>query len=237
MKIRNPYSKDSLSIKRSFRVLEVGPGSNPTRCANVLTERYVDDNYHRFDYIICCHVLEHVDNPDKFMQEQFRVAHKGYIETPNLLGEFLAPKASHRWVILEIDDKLVLYEKSKMQYKFDADFGDFFHNYLPYQSLPFRLLLLSRVNITTVRYEWRDSLDFIINPEDDYYSSFFTKKWTPEMVRKIFPESSISTESKRFIKALFHLFIEKLTRKLNLYKMPVSLEEYNKEANRMNFSQ
>ncbi|MEN6618390.1 MAG: class I SAM-dependent methyltransferase [Rikenellaceae bacterium] len=254
MKIRNPYSKDSLSLKKSFRVLEIGPGSNPTRRANVLTERYVNDNFHRrgdfklyphqtlvqadgenlpfrdgeFDYVICCHVLEHVDNPDKFMQEQFRVAHKGYIETPSLLGEFLAPKISHKWVILEIDNKLVLYEKSKMQYKFDADYGDFFLNYLPYQSVPFRLLMLSRINVTTVRCEWKDSMEFIINPEDEYYSSFFTKRWTPEMVRKIFPETSFSVEFRKFTKALIHLFIDKLTRAANLHKKPISLEEYTR---------
>ena len=30
---------------------------------------------------------------------------RGYIETPSLLGEFLFPKQSHKWVILDIDDK------------------------------------------------------------------------------------------------------------------------------------
>src|SRR5664279_561339 len=143
MKIRNPYSKESLTLKKSFKVLEVGPGSNPTRRADVLTERYVDDNLHRrgdfklypnqklvqadgenlpfkdkeFDYVICCHVLEHVDNPDKFLNEQFRVARKGYLETPSIIGEFLAPKTTHKWVKIEIDNKLVIYEKSKMPYK------------------------------------------------------------------------------------------------------------------------
>jgi len=253
MKIRNPYSKDSLSLKKSLRVLEVGPGSNPTRRANVLTERYVEDNFHRrgdfklyphqtlvqadgenlpfgdgeFDYVICCHVLEHVDNPDKFMQEQFRVAKKGYIETPSLLGEFLAPKTSHRWVMLEIDNKMVIYEKSKMSYKFDADYGDLFLNYLPYQSVPFRLLMLSRVNMTTVRIEWKDSLEILVNPEDEYYSSFFTKKWTPEMVRIIFPETSFAVEFRKFFKAFCHMLADKFSRAVSRQKKPVSFEEYS----------
>ncbi|OFY43558.1 MAG: SAM-dependent methyltransferase [Bacteroidetes bacterium GWF2_40_14] len=254
MKIRNPYSKDSLSLKRSFRVLEVGPGSNPTRRANVLTERYVDDNFHRrgdfmlyphqtlvqadgenlpfgdreFDYVICCHVLEHVDNPYKFMQEQFRVSKKGYIETPSLLGEFLAPKASHRWVMLEIDNKMVIYEKSKMPYKFDADYGDLFLNYLPYQSVPFRLLMFSRVNMTTVRIEWKDSLEILVNPEDEYYSSFFTKKWTPEMVRKVFPETSFGVEFRNFFKAFCHMLADKFSRAVSMKKGPVNFADYKK---------
>lgn len=140
MKIRNPYNKDSLSIKRSLRVLEVGPGGNPTRRADVLTEKFLYSNSHRggdlrlyahqtliqgdgenlpfrdmeFDYVICSHVLEHADNPEKFLKEQFRVASMGYIEIPSLIGEILAPKLSHKWVILEIDNKLILYEKSKL---------------------------------------------------------------------------------------------------------------------------
>ncbi len=27
----------------------------------------------------------------------------------------------------------------------------------------------------------------LVNPEDDYYSSFFTRKWNREMTMKIFP--------------------------------------------------
>ena len=60
-----------------------------------------------FDYSICIHVLEHVENPDKFLQEQMRVAKKGYIETPSLIGEHLHPKKSHKWVILNINNILI----------------------------------------------------------------------------------------------------------------------------------
>lgn len=254
MKIRNPYNKDSLSIKRSLRVLEVGPGGNPTRRADVLTEKFLDNNSHRggdlrlyphqtliqgdgenlpfrdmeFDYVICSHVLEHADNSENFLKEQFRVASMGYIEIPSLIGEILAPKHSHKWVILEIDNKLILYEKSKLPYKFETDFGYLFLNYLPYQSLPFRLLLLSRVNVTTVRYEWKNSIDYIINPEDDYYSSFFLKTWTPEMVRKIFPPTSSSAELYRCFKAFLYFSKEIFSRLIGLGKMPISLEAYGK---------
>lgn len=64
-----------------------------------------------FDYAICCHVLEHVPHPEKFVSEQTRVAGRGYIETPSLLGCYLAPKKSHQWVLLDIDDKIVMYDK------------------------------------------------------------------------------------------------------------------------------
>src|SRR5690606_1509140 len=79
-----------------------------------------EDN--EFDYVICNHVLEHVDNPEKFLNELARVAKKGYIETPSLIGEHLHPKESHRWVILEIDDKLVLFDKDNIGFNTSCDF-------------------------------------------------------------------------------------------------------------------
>jgi len=43
-----------------------------------------------FDYVICSHVLEHVENPEQFLTEIFRVGGgKGYIEYPLVTYEFL----------------------------------------------------------------------------------------------------------------------------------------------------
>ena len=107
-----------MKIKKKDRVLEVGPGHNPSYRSNVLADKFVDSNYHRcgnikiyphqtfvnadgenlpfkdkeFDYVICNQVLEHTENPEKFILEQNRVAKRGYMETPSLLGELLFPK-------------------------------------------------------------------------------------------------------------------------------------------------
>ena len=88
MKRRTPYDRDNLHIKKRDWVLEVGPGHNPSHRANVVTEKFTDQNYHRcgdmkiyphqifanadgenlpfkdkeFDYVICNQVLEHVEN-------------------------------------------------------------------------------------------------------------------------------------------------------------------------------
>ena len=43
-----------------------------------------------FDYVICNQVLEHVENPEKFISEQCRVASRGYMETPSLLLDIMA---------------------------------------------------------------------------------------------------------------------------------------------------
>lgn len=47
-----------------------------------------DDN--QFDYVICSHVIEHVEDPSSFLDEVFRVAGgRGYLEYPLITYEYL----------------------------------------------------------------------------------------------------------------------------------------------------
>lgn len=170
MKVSTPKSRQDLHIKRHDRVLEVGPGNRPTFRADVLVEKFLGDDTHRrgglrifphqqlvnaaaealpfadkeFDYVICNQVLEHSDDPAQFLREVTRVGKAGYIETPSLLGEWLFPKKSHRWVVLNIGDKLVLYDKQRVPGNYANDYGELFLNYLPYQSLPLQTASLHR---------------------------------------------------------------------------------------------
>ena len=199
MKTDSPYDRGDIHINKNDKVLEIGPGHNPTYRSNVIVEKFIDTNYHRcgdvkiyphqtfvhadgeklpfkdkeFDYVICNQVLEHVEHPEAFVKELCRVARRGYIETPSLLGEYLFPKKSHKWVILDIDNKLVFYEKNKMPGNYENDYGELFLNYLPFQSLPYKLLWLTEGDITLNRYEWKDEVEILVNPEDEYYSSFY----------------------------------------------------------------
>lgn len=252
MKQRSPYDRNDLKIQKHDRVLEIGPGHNPSYRSNVIVEKFVETNYHRcgdvkifphqdfinadgenlpfkdkeFDYVICNQVLEHTEDPLKFIAEQTRVAKRGYMETPSLIGEFLFPKKSHRWAILDIDGKLVLFEKSRMPGNFENDYGELFLNYLPYQSLPFKLLGFTEGDLMINRYEWKDSIDILVNPEDEYYRSFFTRKWTREMVEKIFPPRSVKNEFLRTWKAMVYLLREKTGNKLEKHSAPLTLGEY-----------
>ena len=147
-------------------VLDVGSGHNPHPRANVITDKFTESNYHRradikvlghqrfveadgeslpfkdkeFDYVICCHVVEHVDDPAVFLNELSRVGKAGYLEAPSLIGEFLVPKESHQWVLLDIDSKLVLVNKKRLGFTHSHDFGELFLDYLPKSSFGFKIL-------------------------------------------------------------------------------------------------
>jgi SAM-dependent methyltransferase len=107
------------NIKPTDRVLEIGPGADPYFRSDVLLEKkfgteeeyvsqfgntqklktdkpvifYEGDIFpfvdKEFDYVICSHVLEHVDNVELFLSEVFRVAGKGYFEYPLVYYDYL----------------------------------------------------------------------------------------------------------------------------------------------------
>lgn len=107
------------------RVLEIGPGGTPHPRADVFLERAFDDPRQaegqrgyapplesakelifygggafpfadgEFDYVICSHVLEHVEDVDFFLAELCRVARRGYLEFPTIYYEYLYDFPEH----------------------------------------------------------------------------------------------------------------------------------------------
>lgn len=220
MKVKNPKSRSDLSIKRDDYVLEVGPGNYPHKRANVIADKFVEVNYHRsgdlkvlknqtfveadgqdlpfkdheFDYVICCHVLEHVEDPVKFLKEQARVASMGYLETPSIIGEYLMPKESHRWVIQEIDNKIVMYEKEKINFRTSPDMGYIFQHYLPKNSIGFKIMDRTHANLTIVNYEWKDEVEVLVNPDSSYYRQFFTEPLDERLCNILYPPKTLGKE-------------------------------------------
>lgn len=116
-----------------------------------------------FDYVICCHILEHVENPDLFFSEITRVARRGYIETPSEINERLAPKPYHLWFANAQKGRLLLKPK-----KCAYDFGVLF-DYLYGNDELFRLFHQLHPEIFLTRYYWDDKIDYEILPADDQF--------------------------------------------------------------------
>src|ERR1035437_1494956 len=136
-------------ITTKDKVLEIGPGSLPFQRANVyLEKKYQDENeYYKqrgyaekvelkgdivyyegkkfpfldkeFDYVICSHVLEHVDDIDLFINEINRVSKRGYLEFPTIYYDFIYNIPEHI--------NLVFYDGNVIKWmkKSDADMTKF----------------------------------------------------------------------------------------------------------------
>jgi len=231
MKIRNPRNRESLNIKSSDRVLEVGGGHNPHPRSNVVVDKYTDTNYHRsgdikvlknqtfmqadgenlpfkdkeFDYVICCQVLEHVENPEKFLAEQFRVAKRGFMETPSLLGEYFFPRESHKWIIHEMNDITYLVDKKKINFSFGYDLGELIQDYLPKHSIGFKILEKTHPNLITNRVEWEGDFKYVVDPTDPEILKYFTGKWKQEWADAFFPQKTKWQEFKDSSRAFYEI--------------------------------
>ncbi len=160
-------------------------------------------------------VVEHVDDPLVFLKEQSRVALRGYIETPSILGEYLMPKISHKWLLQEIDGKIIMYEKERVGFHTWQNFGYVFLDYLPKHSLGYKLMQRTHNDITNVTYEWSEEIEVLINPDSSYYYDLFTNPWNEATCKKLLSQNSIKSEVISVIGAAFDVFRTYFGNKIN----------------------
>lgn len=131
-------------IKPDSRVLEIGPGTQPHPRSDVLLEKRFDDpDEHarqcggdpaanqdartvfyneesfpfadgEFDYVICSHVIEHVEDVQGFCSEMFRVAKAGYIEYPLVYYDYVYDIPEHLNVLMMKGEVLFHQLKTKV---------------------------------------------------------------------------------------------------------------------------
>jgi SAM-dependent methyltransferase len=143
--ISNLFAWRDIPVKSHDLVLDVGSGDNPHVRADVLCDAYLLDSGERsgkfdlivdgrpfvfayarrlpfqdkaFDFIICSHLLEHMNNPADLLEELMRVGKAGYIEAPSSLMEKLYGWNFHRLLIDYDGDCLIIRSKPK-----DEKFG------------------------------------------------------------------------------------------------------------------
>lgn len=136
---RFPYQSPHIDhVFSSTRpVLDIGSGGDPFPHATLLADRYIEPTKHRtdlfrrdgkplvicdieqlpfrdgvFEFVMCSHVLEHVENPIMACRELQRVAHAGFIETPTLMKDALFSWADgmHKWHTTQIANRLLFME-------------------------------------------------------------------------------------------------------------------------------
>ncbi len=137
----------TIPVDHTALVLDVGSGDKPHWRADVLLDRYLGDEHggqrsgasaarvdrplfdadaadmpfadQAFDYVICSHVLEHVERPDAVVAELVRVAKAGYIEVPEAASAKIVDFPSHLWWVT-LDEGVLVFTAKTAAY-FDAD--------------------------------------------------------------------------------------------------------------------
>lgn len=196
-----------MNIRTTDFVLEIGSGHNPKVQSDMLCDRHIDDDTQRggtivkdrpiveadgqylpfrdkaFDYVICSHVLEHVEEPEKLIHELMRVAPRGYIETPSEIAERLYGWPYHNWLVNLIDGKLIIQKKIS-----PSQFGQLFHS-LTAQDRNFARFHEHYHHIFLVRYEWEEEIDYEILPPDPSPLDLESPDVVEEMLERAVEES------------------------------------------------
>ena len=135
------------NIPKSALVLDIGSGDMPFIRSDVLCDKFLFDDTERggamhvdrpcvvgdvealpfknksFDFIVCHHLLEHVDRPAVAIEELMRVGKAGSIRVPSQLAEKLFSPVYHYWMIrLEGGELVFLRKKSPI---WDAEIKKF----------------------------------------------------------------------------------------------------------------
>ena len=169
-----------MNIRADDFVLEIGSGHNPKARSDVLCDKFIGDDEQRggaivtdrsmveadgqflpfadatFDYVICSHVLEHVEDPAQLITELERVARRGYIETPSEIGERIYGWHYHNWVVNLVDGCLMLRKNEK-----NSQFGQLFHR-LAVTDKHWKRFHITHHTLFLVQYEWENEIDYKI---------------------------------------------------------------------------
>jgi SAM-dependent methyltransferase len=169
--------KQNLHPPATGLVLEVGSGENPHPRSNILVDRFISDNTERggdvridrpfviadahhlpfrdqaFSYIICSHILEHMDDPQQFVRELERTGKGGYIGSPGEIAERLFHWSFHRWYVNLLDDgTLVLHPREP-----EEPFGELFDYLYEYNAM-YYLFQRSMPDLFWIEQEWQGSI-------------------------------------------------------------------------------
>src|SRR2546422_3354129 len=174
-------------LKRSDLVMDIGSGDRPHPRANILLERFVENCSQRggavvtddrplvvgditalpfldrsIDYIICSHVLEHMETSDlleKALSELMRVGKRGYIETPSSTFEKMLGAPYHHWYVRRQGEKIVFARKRSY-----AEYQDLMRVFLPLHrdSKTFFRLLFENFDTFFVSLHWQDKIDYSV---------------------------------------------------------------------------
>lgn len=152
------FQERIISIKKSDKVLEIGPGATPHERSDVFLEKTFETEeeliaqsghvgtletnkpiiYYKgntfpfkdkeFDYIICSHVLEHVDDVEHFLSEIMRIGKRGYLEFPTIYYDYLHNIEEHQNMLLVKKNKIFWCKKEETPIPQLTNFTNFFRS-------------------------------------------------------------------------------------------------------------
>jgi len=189
------FSHRKLGIRRGDFVVEIGSGGAPFLRSDILVERFIEDGIERhigiildraaisadgatlpfpdksIDFIFCSHVLEHIPDPESFLNEMSRVGKRGYIVTPHGDYEMLDPRRCHLWSVW--NEGGILYLKQKKSWD---EYPEVSAYYRKITALPgYWSFFGKHYPAFNTILEWEGKIDYQIEKHNEFDLSKFRK--------------------------------------------------------------
>jgi len=175
-------------LKETALVLEIGSGSAPWPRADVLVDRfYQDDSGQRggaeiykdrrplivaagehlpfvdkaFDYVYCKHVIEHAEDIVAFLEEMSRVGKGGYLECPNPALERVLDPPQHLWYISNVNGRLRIHPKTETS-RITGPYDRFY-----FHMMSDHFIIKHYWDWFVVKVEWTDRIEYEMCPSLD----------------------------------------------------------------------
>jgi len=163
-------------------VVDLGAGHAPHPLADLVVDKYVDDNFEResalalhlplvvadghqmpfadgaFSYVVASHVLEHATDPILFASELSRVAAAGFVQVPSREAELTFGWPFHPWLIDLHDGVLAFHARGDQA----APMGELFHKAAA-ESLVFSLWFGQTRSTWHHTVHWSDDLQVTVS--------------------------------------------------------------------------
>ncbi len=179
-----------------FQTLEIGSGNAPDPRADVLVDRFPWQNRERarrepirrdgrpliaadgaalpfanktFDLVLAIGVLEHTDDPARFLDEMARVGHRGVVHVPTTFTERIFYRPFHKFTFALDGNTLVIRRKN-----FPDVFGGLF-DYLAHFDPDFIWFLRRNRGLFNLVYEWEGQPSYRVeayDPSGPEFASF-----------------------------------------------------------------
>ncbi len=194
-KMRFHARKFHMGVRPKDLVLDIGAGHAPHFRADVLCDISLGDDRERcgpvgldrpfvvgdaealpfrdkaFDFIICCHLLEHVRHPERCLQEMMRVGKRGHIEIPSEFSEKLCGLPPHRWFIRREDGRLIFTQKTRPIY--DETIAS--HTWTAWDSgdPAYHLFFWRNPELFFITFPWEEKIEYSIQPVEGVKEELF----------------------------------------------------------------
>lgn len=172
------------NIKKDDLVLDVGSGDKPHWRADVIVDKFPEDNHQRatgkilldqkrfyvnadvenlpfkdraFDFVFCSHLLEHVEDPGQAIKEITRVGKAGYLEVPFAGLDLLKPFKSHLWFCFLDKGRLIFFRRDAAKNFYTAVLEKFGEKY--FESPFLQYLFIKDFPFFFISLYWRDPIN------------------------------------------------------------------------------